>query len=394
VEQFFVMLKDHYGNKCAGALRAHLRQHYSVALHLIGGVGGLSGAPSAAVGASLVGARGGARDFDVHSAARAARAGGGRLAAGHSSAPEQPFDEHTDSSIHVAEADAEGQLAVQFCRRAAGEYEAVVAINSERLAPPLLCEVRAGAVSAPHCYVEGRGADEALAGEEARFTILAHDRFGNRRVRGRDKFSAWLTLNSAPKAHTAAAAVERAASAYGSRAHDASHGRLASRDAMSLGARTALTGVDLPGRVKVSITDCADGSYECVYRVAQLGGYLLHVEVDGERVEGSPFDVHVLPAYVGGDGQAREVSGRGLRAAVVGEPATFLLTPRDTRGHTLDPVAHVRSIRCAISQSTIHQSASASMGPSTRSHTSPLPFPVCVCVSTHRERPRTVHVPS
>eukprot|EP00900_Chrysochromulina_parva_P024542 jgi/Chrpa1/6721/Chrysochromulina_OHIO_Genome00009959-RA len=119
---FFVLLRDGCGNRCVGGLRAHLQQHYAAALHLMRS-----------------------------------------MAAGP---PRPPQDDH--AGIH-------GSGAVHFSRRLAGEYEAVVHMNGQRLMPPLLVEVRAAAAHAPNCHCEGASLDEAVAGREMRFNLVAFD---------------------------------------------------------------------------------------------------------------------------------------------------------------------------------------------------------------------------
>ena len=218
------------------------------------------------------------------------------------------------------------RIPVHFSRRVAGVYEATVHMGEQRLMPPLACEVRPAPALAVHTVCEGGGLSEAVSGKEARFTLLAHDAYGNQRSRGGDTFCGWLTLRGAATS---------------------------SQEATALVTRSSLTGIEQPGRVKVVIADLGDGSYQCAYTGRQPGCYALHIEVNGALVDGAPFDVQVLPAYL--EPSASSASGLGLKMATAGETAVFHLTPRDPRGQTISTIEQLRSIRVRV----VHHDTSA-----------------------------------
>lgn len=100
--------------------------------------------------------------------------------------------------------------------------------------------------SASHSVVEGGGLFDARQGNTASFTVIVHDRYGQKRETGGDKVEAHLSSRS---------------------------GAL----------------------VSTVIEDCGDGTYHVIYSPESIGEHRLSVLVSGKHVRASPFIVNVFP---------------------------------------------------------------------------------------------------
>ena len=252
-----------------------------------------------------------------------------RPAAEEGAAP--PAAEESTGGLHIGSIDGDGRVWVTFSRRVAGSYDAIVHVRHARVVTPLTIEVRPAAAASAHCVVEGGGVDEAIAGHDARFVLFTHDAYGNVRSRGTDAVSAHLSLsdplNAVSAYDGATSVVAAAAEAYASKANERTRGRPGARESLHLVARAALTtgGEPAAPRLKVNVSDARDGTYQCSYRPANAGEYLLHVNVDGKPIAESPFNVTVLPSYL--EPRASTASGRGLKTAVAGQLLWIDRTP-------------------------------------------------------------------
>ena len=85
------------------------------------------------------------------------------------------------------------------------------------------------------------------------------------------------------------------------------------------------------GGVKVTVLDLGDGSYAASYTLLPAGRYQLAITIDGQPINGSPFETLVTPgATCAGSSQ---LSGDGKDKAVAGQMATMLLTAVDCYGN-------------------------------------------------------------
>lgn len=100
--------------------------------------------------------------------------------------------------------------------------------------------------SAAHSVVEGEGLFEARQRKMAMFTVTVHDRYGQRRLAGRDKVEACM------------------------------HNRIGEV-------------------VNATVTDNDDGTYQVSYTPESVGEHRLSVLIDGKHVRASPFVVNVRP---------------------------------------------------------------------------------------------------
>eukprot|EP00899_Mesostigma_viride_P001211 jgi/Mesvir1/11090/Mv02463-RA.2 len=178
---------------------------------------------------------------------------------------------------------------ISFTARLSGRYTLGVLVRgSAARNSPLQVEVLKAVTVPASCYARGAGLRRALAGESARFVILAVDQLGNKRLSGGDRFQ--LVFSGPAPVDT------------------------------------------------TRIVDGANGRYTVTYNApAAVGLYSLAILLDGVNIRGSPFGILVSP----GDVEAANsiISSLGTArdgGSVAGDKLFLHIHTRDKCGNTVN----------------------------------------------------------
>eukprot|EP00753_Platysulcus_tardus_P004191 PLAT12524.5.p1 GENE.PLAT12524.5~~PLAT12524.5.p1 ORF type:complete len:1079 (+),score=475.37 PLAT12524.5:995-4231(+) len=172
----------------------------------------------------------------------------------------------------------------------AGDYSLAVSLRTNGLLVPMKgspfgLTVAAGPPSALRSAVEGDGLTSGQAGSRARMTVTARDAFGNLQSDAADSFNVVIQLLDG--------------------------------------------GTTLPA----DVASLGDARYELSYLPSLAGAYRITVAIGNELVQGSPTTATVTASALASD--ETQVTGSGLREAIVGIPANIAVTLNDRFGNQL-----------------------------------------------------------
>jgi len=190
-----------------------------------------------------------------------------------------------DGSLSIAceVADHEdGTYTVTYAAKRSSEYFLAVRVDGEHIhESPFLIFVDHTVTDASQCMAEGKhehgdGLKYCSVGDETGFQIFAFDTFGNRCTVGGDSFYAVLK---------------------------------GEKD------------------VNVEILDHQDGHYTCSYTALWSGQYQLHVTLNGQDIQGSPWGIEAIGAEI--HPPSCYIHGPGIYATVAGKEADLHVQAKD-----------------------------------------------------------------
>jgi len=176
-----------------------------------------------------------------------------------------------------------GTYSCHYTAERPGKFTLEILVKKDNIKnSPFHPVVKPGEPSPPHCEAEGPGLTHAVAGEEAKFSVITKDIGGNRLPRG--------------------------------------------------GANIKGSLKDPRGDIPVKVVDNGDGTYACSYVPITSGTSKLQVIVSTQfngtgDIKNSPFSVAVSPA--GPSGKNSIASGPGISKAVAGAENPFSIQARD-----------------------------------------------------------------
>jgi hypothetical protein len=202
-----------------------------------------------------------------------------------------------------------------------GYYSLTATLNGEAVGgSPLLLHVRAGMTKAVTSMLVS-DMSPATAGRPLVATLQAQDGFGNPRLSGGDSCS-FVLLHAAERAGAADAP------AQGAEAKEASHQGQRADTFVALAHEYERIVDPTPAE---PCLDNSNGTYSIVTIPVRSGNMAVHIMLNGESIDRSPFDVHVRASST--SAVTSQVAPSAPSVLAAGKQAPFRLQAKDEHGN-------------------------------------------------------------